>query len=420
MGSLAAARCLATHGVPVIAATEARLAPATWSRHVVRRVRCPAVGADPKPTLDWLLAFGAREPGAVLYPSSDDLAWLVARHADELGRCFRLYAPPAETLRTLLDKRSLYAAAAAAGLDVPATFYPRTVSDLRALAKGRTPLVLKPRSQVFAAHGVKGGLARTEDELVSIFTDMRDRGCRERPEVDLPGNDLPMVQEYLPGAARGVVSVSGFVDRSGELLAARAARKVLQQAGGLGIGVCFEAAPVPADVVERLSRLFRAVGYFGIVEAEIVHDGERHVLIDLNPRYFGQMGFDVARGAELPWYAHLGALGREDEARSAARAPEPAKPRVYRHGIVLGFRLASAGLMGALSRDDLRRWHAWLRAHRSDTVDATLQLEDPGPAVAAGLDVLWGAVRHARSFVRSLSDAAGLRLAEDVAPAPPR
>jgi predicted ATP-grasp superfamily ATP-dependent carboligase len=415
MGSLAAARCLAAHGVPVVAATEERLAPATWSRHVARRVRCPAVGADPKPYLEWLLAFGEREPGMVLYPASDDLAWLVARHADELSRSYLLFTPSADTMRTLLDKRALYEAASAAGIDVPATWYPRTEGELRTIAKQRLPLVLKPRSQVFAPHGDKGGLARTEGELVGIFRALDQAGCRPRAGIDVPGNDYPMVQEYLHGAAQGVVSVSGFVDRSGELLAARAARKVLQQASGLGVGVCCEAAPLPEDVVARLSAMFRAVGYFGVVEVELVYQGERRVLIDLNPRYFGQMGFDVARGSELPWLAHLSALGREDEACRAARAPQPPSPRVYRHGIVLGFRLASAGLLGALSRDDLRRWRRWLAEHRADAVDATLSLEDPGPAVAASLDVVWGAVRHARSFLRSLGHDGGLHVAEEVA-----
>src|SRR5215510_9027275 len=81
-GTLAAARCLALQGVAVIVAADHLLAPALWSRAVSRRLACPAVERGPAALAQWLLELGAREPGAVLYPTSDELAWLISRHRD--------------------------------------------------------------------------------------------------------------------------------------------------------------------------------------------------------------------------------------------------------------------------------------------------------------------------------------------------
>src|SRR5437762_14289616 len=91
-GTLAAARCLGEVGVPVTMAGDAFLAPARWSRYVTHWETCPSV-LDADRFFDWLVEFGRREPGHVLYPTCDDLAWLFADRAAELLKSFVLYEP---------------------------------------------------------------------------------------------------------------------------------------------------------------------------------------------------------------------------------------------------------------------------------------------------------------------------------------
>src|SRR6188472_1424905 len=64
-GTLAAVRSLGRAGIPIVVADEARLGPASWSRFVTRRERCP--GQSSSAFIDWLLAFGEEHPGHVLY-----------------------------------------------------------------------------------------------------------------------------------------------------------------------------------------------------------------------------------------------------------------------------------------------------------------------------------------------------------------
>jgi D-aspartate ligase len=115
-GTLAAARNLGAHGVSVTLASDSWVAPARWSRYVAQTVSCPS-SKDAGRFLAWLMHFGAAQPGHVLYPTSDEVAWLVAAHSELLARWFLLYTPPIESLVRLLDKAQLIEEARAVGLD---------------------------------------------------------------------------------------------------------------------------------------------------------------------------------------------------------------------------------------------------------------------------------------------------------------
>src|SRR5260370_351804 len=133
----------------------------------------------------WLLRFGSVNPGHILYPTSDEVAWLVAAHSDELSRVFRLYTPRIETMERLLDKARLMETARAAGLDVPETRVPRNASEVE--WSGRDvgfPLYLKPRSQVFG-HGLgKGVYVENHATLLQAWTALHKQAKYEAEVLD--------------------------------------------------------------------------------------------------------------------------------------------------------------------------------------------------------------------------------------------
>src|SRR5581483_5333499 len=118
-GTLAAVRSLGRAGIPVTVADWRRLVPARWSRYAVRTVTTPPLDSGGTAFVDWLLDFGAKSPGHVLLATTDDLAWLFARHRNELARNFRLDSPPLDAVYTLLNKWQLREACAAEGIGVP-------------------------------------------------------------------------------------------------------------------------------------------------------------------------------------------------------------------------------------------------------------------------------------------------------------
>jgi predicted ATP-grasp superfamily ATP-dependent carboligase len=408
-GTLAAARCFGRAGIPVTMADSRFMAPARWSRFVTRRERCPAV-EEPENFIEWLLDFGRRSPGHVLYPTSDDAAWVLARHRDVLAEHFRMFSPPLRTIHALLDKRELFTICQELGIDAPATYFPRGTQDLDRIAREASfPLLLKPTTQVLMPSHHKGLMVPDAESLASRFESFRAFG-RYHPWIieHSPDIAVPMLQEFRPEAASGIYSVAGFMGASdtGGVLAL-AAMKVLQRPRKLGIGLCFEEVPLRADIAAALTAICRRIGYHGVFESEFIEANGRYLLIDFNPRFYSQMAFEIDRGLPLPLLAYEGALGG-DAALAAARrtlrdrATTASTKRVYTHQFLLRLMTRVQQLSGRMSTAEATRWREWYRAHRGRVSDAVLDRDDRMPRLIDLANTVYAYGRHPRAFIRSM------------------
>ena len=403
-GTLAAARDLGARGVPVTLASDTRLAPARWSRHVTRTLSAPS-SKQAAPFLEWLQRFGQNEPGHVLYPTSDEVAWLVAAHTQTLSRWFRLYTPSLETLSRLLDKKLLLAAAQAAGLGVPDT---RVAGDeAEAEAAGRElgfPLFVKPRAQVFGAKLGKGLRVDQASDLVPAWRAVRRMQFDPLVADHLPDLSQPLIQVCSRDPER-VYTVDGFIDETGELYTSMACVKVLQRPRGSGPGIVFLHAELDQAVDQGLRRLFRATGYRGVFDAEFLEIGERKVLIDVNPRFYNHMAFEVDRGLHLPYLAYLAALGDRDALHREAHGVEDVQynRRIYAHRLSVLLLLGVQTLSRTMSPDESKRWLRLIAQHSGAVTDPAKAVDDPRPAHGELAFELWSLLKHPRAFLRTLS-----------------
>ncbi|RJS27572.1 carbamoyl-phosphate synthase [Corallococcus sp. H22C18031201] len=406
-GTLAAARCFGRHGVDVTVADPGRLGPASWSRFVGRRVQCPRE-SDPEAFLAWLIDFGRREPVKhVLYPTSDELAWLISAHREKLEGLFHLYDPGVDAVYGLLNKRRLYEEGTAVGLHLPRTWFPESTADLEHVRRhARFPVLLKPTTQILHATHRKGQPVATPEALEREYQEFaRDTYAPMLVNFD-SAVVRPMVQEFHPEAAEGIYSLSGFVDESGDLFELRGAMKVLQRPRRLGVGVCFESAEVKPELAEGLARLCKRVGYHGVFEVEFIQTKDDFLLIDFNPRYYGQMGFDIARGLPLPMLAYHSALGDRVSLRRAVEAAratgQDASGEVFCNRIALEMLLSLQRLSGALPADEARQWRRWFEDHRAQAVDPLIDPDDLMPAAVELAQIVYGSARHPRAFLRMM------------------
>jgi predicted ATP-grasp superfamily ATP-dependent carboligase len=411
-GTLASARCLGKLGIPVVLAEWRRLVRTQASRYVTRRVKCPPVADVPR-FVAWLTDFGRKNPGHVLFPASDELVWIFAEHKAELEAAgFRLAMPGTETIYRILNKKVLYQACAKVGVAAPRTWYPAGEAEVRAAAAEiPLPVILKPQTQVLLASGAKGALVRPGDDLPSAFlafaaaNTFGDALVKRDPLVV-----WPMVQEFLEAASQNIYSLAGFVDDTYEHWAMRGATKVLQRPRRLGIGLCFEAAPVDDALARGVIALCRELGYFGVFEVEFVAEKGKPLLIDFNPRPYSQMAFEVARRLPLPELLHAAATGARDivarriaEARTWSEPTTTRELRTYSHRLLLGMVIAGQYVSALRVRGREREhWDRWLEDHRAHLTDAVRDGEDPFPAAVDAIEHLTRFARHPRSFVRSL------------------
>ena len=405
-GTLAAARSYGKHGVKVTMADDNRSGRALFSRHVSERLVHPPL-SQPTALIDWLAKYGHDHPETLLYPPNDHLSWLFALHRDRLSKVFVMYSPSEEAVLTLLDKKRLHDACARpdVAMDVPETHSLGEAGADNPLAdRLRYPVLLKPRTQVFLESGIKGFIVQDKAQLASELARYRSLVAFNRVLTDRhPDIVEPMVQEYLTAAETSIFSVSGFVAEDGAIVA-RAAMKVLQRPRKVGIGLCFEGREIEPVLVEKLSALCKAIGYHGTFESEFIVDGDRRLLIDFNPRFYSQMGFDIARGVPLPmmvWHAARGEKAELDAALSKARAWRAAGTEVYCHKTMLDLVLTLQGMSGQMSRDDVRHWRRWYEGHRATATDAVRDPDDRMPAVIDAASWVQHFAKHPRSFVRS-------------------
>ncbi len=400
-GTLAAVRAFGEAGFHVSVADENRWARALYSRHVNRKlVHPPMSSADA--LIDWLVEWGTQNPGALLYPSNDHLAWLFALERDRLSKVFAMLSPGEDVIITLLDKKRLHKACETAGIDVPETaVVTDDVTDPTLAPTPKFPVLLKPRTQIYQQRGMKGFIAHDPAQLRTALRRFREL-VAYAPVLTHRYPDIaePMVQEYLTAAESEIISIAGYADEHG-VVVARGAVKVLQHPRKIGIGLCFEDRPFDTALVEKLSALCKTVGYYGVFEAEFVPQRNRPLLIDFNPRFYSQMGFDIARDLSLPllvWHAANDDRTAFTEVLAGAYAWKPHGSEVYCHKTLFDFVLALQRLAGQLTKDERSRWRTWYATrHPTDAV------RDPVDRMPAAIDAaLWIGhfIRHPRSSVR--------------------
>jgi predicted ATP-grasp superfamily ATP-dependent carboligase len=392
-GTLAAARELGRRGVPVVLAADVGAAPARFSRFVRRVVRCPPT-SDLDAFLEWLLAFGRREPGHVLCATSDETAWCFARNYRELAPWFQLTPVEPESLLALLDKARLMRGAKAAGLEVPDSWAPASEEEAVTLAASQVgPLFVKPRLQLFGTMGRKGERVEGAAEMAEAW----------RRQSDAASGTSALVQTCIQTTER-IFTVDGFSGGPGAAFPLLGCVKRVQRPRAGGPGVVFEDAPVPTPLARALERLLGTVGFRGPFDAEFIEDGDRRLLIDLNPRFYNHMAFESERGLPLAWLSYVLARGDELGLWAGLCAASTARrdgPRLYVHRQPLRWMRWVQGLLGRLTLEERRQWDGWLDAE--GVVDPTRTDDDPLPARAALLFEARRALRHPRSWLRALA-----------------
>jgi D-aspartate ligase len=403
-GTIAAVRHLGAHNIDVRVISSHRLGAAAWSHHTTRAYSAPPESESQR-FLERLLAIGAADPGQILLPTSDETAWMYTENAALLERHFRLYHPSIASLQRILDKKLFSDAASRAGLAVLPSWDPPNIDALTALAPTLPyPILIKPRTHVHRLRNDKGVVVYSALELINQYRRFVDREtARAADNPLLPDANLPILQQFARVGSEGVHSVTGFIDRTGELFVTRGATKVFQRSQPVGVGVCFESLPAAPALSNAVRRLCRELGYFGIFEVEFLWFDGRWAAIDFNPRLFSQIGMDIRRGMPLPLLACLDAAGETTLLRDAvAKAQaEDDEQTVFCDRFTLRAILFAQTMTARISHEDRAYCRAWTKQHAAHAVDFAADDSDPIPGVIHALSEIYLGLKSFPRFMRS-------------------
>jgi D-aspartate ligase len=360
-GSLAVARSLGRHGVPVWFVTHDHPI-AKYSRYVARSFDWP--GPSHENAAHWLVQFAAKHQlnGWVLFAGGDEEVRLIARHHQMLRETYRLTTPPWQIARIACDKRLTYEHAHAVGLDCPWTRYPRNRDDVAAL-DCRFPVILKPRVHV-ARNAFTAAKAWRVDDQTTLL-------ARYDEAVALVGYDGIAIQELVPGGGDTQFSYAG-VWSDGRAIASLVARRTRQYPVDFGASSTFVETIEQAALEEAAGRYLTSLHFSGLVEVEFKFDARdrRYKLLDVNPRPWTWIALGGAAGVDFAWI----------EWRLARREAVPLSRGhagvAWTHALrdfVAAIQLISGGKLSP------GEW--WASRPRSSTTFAAFAMDDPLPGI---------------------------------------
>jgi D-aspartate ligase len=274
--------------------------PAARSRYQQRRFLFDLADASSEATVDHLLEAGRRlGTRAILIPTWDDLAILIADAEPALRERFILPQQPAGLARSLASKRDMHRLAVEHGVPTPQVSFPAGIDDVRAfIAEATFPVMIKAifGNRLHKRAGRTLFIAQGPAELLRLYEELED-----------PEDPNLLLQEYIPGGDDAVWMFNGYFDADSECLFGLTGRKLRQtpaHAGTTSLGVS-----LPNDTVDQMTRRWmKALGYRGMLDLGYRYDARdgRYKVLDVNPRigstfrlFVGREGMDVVRAQYL-------------------------------------------------------------------------------------------------------------------------
>jgi predicted ATP-grasp superfamily ATP-dependent carboligase len=385
--TLAFARSLGGKGVPLHFYGRGA---GQWSRYRSQRFKCPPVeNADEfRPWLREQVRSGAITRIA---PTTDLIAFYTsALRAEFSPEVQRTIAPLQEIENCLIKTRFSTASGMPGHAELP-TAAPDSLEGARtAAAELGYPLILKPKSHLAVGFEERGRLLLNEKDLDRHYRRYDVAPGQQCIADAYPELRWPLLQRYVPSARNRVYSISGIKDADGGIVTASVSFKREQWPPDVGVSLV-QIAHEDARILEFGLLIVNRVLSRGIFEVELVADGDALYPIDLNPRSFGFIELDMARGANLPWLWFCSTL----EPLQPQSKPILTAQIEARHRFMYLLRaIAHPHLINrtpSMERRDGSR--------RRASVSMLGHWSDPLPMIISNLKLL----RHPRSLLRSVT-----------------
>jgi predicted ATP-grasp superfamily ATP-dependent carboligase len=309
-------RGLGRAGITVVASSPVAWGAGLWSRFATVRHRSPDVLTSPADAVEAIANAAELHGPFVVYPGREQaIDALFAARARLPGNVVLPY-PASHVVLGLREKARIPEIAARGGLSAAETIAHGMPDELRARGL-EPPFVVKP-----AYPGTVLGSARVVESRRDWLALLDE----------LPVDEGLLVQEHVRGA---LVSAELVLDRDGNTVSRfqqRVFRTWPRAAGGIVLSVSVEP---DQDLLERVRTMLAASGYWGLMQTQLLETERGHVVIDLNPRFYGPLPLALACGANLPAAWHRVALGQRGE-----------RLRPYRLGVT--YRRVDADVTAAL------------------------------------------------------------------------
>ncbi len=246
-------------------------------------------------------------PG-IIFTTNDKWLLPVCRYRKKLEKHYLFPMSPPDVIEAYADKKKLYEIAEKIKLDYPGTFNISCISKLTDIIdKINFPCILKPgttlefaeklniRKRVINIHN--------KEELIFWGNKIKKAGLE---------NKHFMIQEYIPGGAENLYTITTYSDKNGNIEAYSTGHKLRQRPPDAGTIISGKVIPEPR-LYEPVQKLLKYLNFYGIANTEFKYDkrDKKFKLIEINPRP-GKWNYSItATGINMPLMAYNEILGIE-------------------------------------------------------------------------------------------------------------
>ena len=218
----------------------------------------------------------------LLIPISDLCIEYFSEIREELVKNIKIVLPAKKCIDLARNKANTYRFAIENNIPIPRTYFPKSVSDVEKISKEiGFPCVVK---EVNGTGGSGNSYINNKRDLISLFKE------------STPGNNWPVVQEFINGKFFGFTAVCN----KGELLD-YFMYEVLKQSPETG-GITVIARSIHDERILALSKkLIEKLSWNGAIDLDIFQTAKGEtILLEINPRLSGAIQFAYACKVDLP------------------------------------------------------------------------------------------------------------------------
>lgn len=296
--------CIATRKNSRVAAASRY---ATW-------IQSPDPATEPEAAIQTVLDFGKRQTTKPVLLFVND-AWLVAasRQEEALRQMYLIPQSRWSLIGRVLNKGTLYPLAEECGIPVPRTWrFPSIAVLIDAADELTFPCVSKPEIGIDLVNRRMPDELRAQTLHQVCRHESREK-VRQWAQAMLRGGlDMPVVvQEFIPGGAETLYTLTSYSNIEGKLLAGSVGHKVRQYPPNAGTIVAGRLHH-KHEVFEQGKHLLEAIQFHGLANTEFKYDARdgSYRLMEINPRLGVWNGSALAAGINLPAIAYRDMLNQ--------------------------------------------------------------------------------------------------------------
>ena len=382
MGDIDLVTAVGLAGIPVISAN-AREKTIRYSRIPERKFSSGDGWAAPVQALEAVETAARAEssPPVLIYGHDEDVL-MIAEHGERLSQTLRFVSPAPELARDLVDKARFMSLADRLDLPVPQSMSrscrdspPPTDRDIS------FPIIVKPSTREPARWAPAAGRAKalrfdSPDEITEQW------GLLQEIDADV------IIQEFLPGPERDIVSYHVYVDGSGSIVCDFTGRKLRTFPMEYGHTTALEIT-ADEDVLSLGRDLVQRIQFTGVAKFDFKPDPSGSLrLLEVNPRFSLWHHPAALAGVNVPAIVHA-------DLTDGRRPPIRLRPGVHWCKPLTDL---------AASRADGMSGPEWLAFVRGAEARHAVSLHDPFSSVGIFTAASQVIARRAMSELRSVTN----------------